>query len=70
SIRSWPSPENVNFDCPPANRLNELFRQHVKKAYRKTIDGERLFQKANPEIISDKCPHFKMLVDDLKTVGG
>lgn len=68
SVTPWANPEGVNFDKPPARHLDELFQRHLKKAYGKVKDGSKLFSKIDPEIVLRKCPHFKLLVDDLISV--
>lgn len=68
SVPPWPNPEKVNFDKPPAAHVNELFRRHLKMTYGKAVDGGRLFGKINPDIVMNKCPHFKLFIDDLMTV--
>jgi Domain of unknown function (DUF4276) len=59
------SPEEVNFDEPPAKLLKHLYRAKLGRPYRKVIDGANLFQSLNPDRAAEKCPYLKMLLDDL-----
>jgi hypothetical protein len=56
-------PELVNTKKPPAKLLNELYIRHCKRAYRKAIDGQKLFAKLNPEVAREKCPRLRELLD-------
>ena len=58
-------PETVNFDEPPAKLLERLFRQHLKRTYKKVVYGKQLFDKLNPATAYDKCPRLKELLDEL-----
>jgi hypothetical protein len=59
------NPETVNFDEPPAYLLNQLYKDAVKRTYKKRTYGEELFRKLDPQIVRDKCPYFRRLADDL-----
>lgn len=65
SIRIYPNPERVDNQKPPKRHLEELFRRHLKRAYRATEDGPRLFAMIDSTVVANKCPNFKMLRDDL-----
>jgi hypothetical protein len=60
-----PTPERVNFQFPPSHRLKDLYWQKLGKKYRKPIEGSRLFQKLDPEVASVRCPHLKLLLEDI-----
>ncbi len=61
------NPERINFEEPPAKFLMKLYRKHLRKNYKKTIMGNTLFNKLNPEKVTKKCPYFaKMLNEMLK----
>ncbi len=59
--------ESKNFQNPPAKRLNDLFRLHAGRSYRKIIDGTRLFAKMEFEPVYKSCQYFREFYDDLKT---
>ena len=64
-------PETVNFNEPPAKLLERLYREKLKRNYRKTIDGANLFANLAPDIALARCPHLaEMLEDTLKMVAG
>lgn len=63
----YPHPEQVNSTEPPAKLLNELYQKHLKRPYRKTVDGRSLFAKLNPATAYSKCPKLKMLLDEMLT---
>ena len=58
-------PESINFYKPPSKMLDELYRSHRHKCYKKTVDGPKLFQKLEPSIAYDKCPHLKAMLDTM-----
>ena len=62
----WPNPESVNFNIPPKRVLSDLWRtRHPrKKAYQGYLDGLRLFQSLDPELVYQTCPCFRAFVDD------
>lgn len=58
-------PEKVDFDKHPSSRINEVYQNRFKKNYKKTIDGPDLFQGLDPQVVYDKCPHFRQLMDTM-----
>lgn len=58
------SPEEINFDQPPAKLLASL----LKKKYKKTVRAKNIFSFVDPAIAYEKCPHLKCLLDDLLRV--
>lgn len=58
-------PESVNFDEPPAKLLERLYREKLRKNYKKIVDGTTLFQRLDPEAACARCPSLKALFDDL-----
>lgn len=58
-------PESVNFDEPPAKLLERLYREKLRKSYKKVIDGASLFQALAPDVAHEKCPHLKQLLDEM-----
>jgi hypothetical protein len=58
-------PETVNFDEPPGKLLTRLYREKLRKSYRKVIDGTNLFQSLSPDRAYEKCPALKALLDDM-----
>ncbi len=63
-------PESINFDEPPSRLLARLYRNRLKRSYRKVIDGAKLLQRISPEAVYKRCEHFRMLADDLLRLGG
>lgn len=61
-------PETVNFNDPPAAMLERLYKEKLKKPYKKTIDGVSLFEALAPETAYQKCPYLKRLLDDILAV--
>lgn len=64
-VGPWHRPETVNLSKPPSAVLAELYRLKGREAYIKSVNGPSLLSKASPKAILDKCPYFKMLIDDL-----
>lgn len=60
----------MNFDEPPAKLLERLYREKLRKSYKKVIDGANLFAALKPEIAYEKCPALKRLMDDMLQLAG
>ena len=58
-------PEMVNFNEPPAKLLERLYPLHVKRSYKKVVNGKKLFGKLDPGIAYNKCPNLKKLLDKM-----
>lgn len=59
------TPEIVNFNEPPAKLLERLYPLHVKRSYKKVVNGKELFDKLDPNIAYHKCPKLKELLDKM-----
>lgn len=66
--QSFAKPEDVDFDEPPAKLLKKLYAQARKGGYKKTVDGEQLFSKLDPEAVFDKCPYFRAMIEEMLTL--
>ncbi|MBI5556160.1 MAG: DUF4276 family protein [Deltaproteobacteria bacterium] len=58
-------PEAVNFNEPPAKLLERLYSLHMKRSYKKVVNGKELFGKLDPDIAYQKCPKLKELLDKM-----
>ncbi len=58
-------PEMVNFNEPPAKLLERLYPLHVRRSYKKVVNGKELFGKLDPSIAYNKCPSLKKLLDKM-----
>jgi hypothetical protein len=58
-------PEQVNFNDPPAIRLDSIYLAELNRGYVKTRDGANLFAQLDPEEAYVKCPHLKLMLDTL-----
>lgn len=58
-------PETVNFNEPPAKLLDRLYKQHIKRNYKKTVNGRELFSQLNPATAYEKCPHLREMLDKM-----
>jgi hypothetical protein len=58
-------PEGINFQNPPAALLQNLFSAHLDRDYAKVRDGIDLFGKLDPNVAYDRCPHLRLLLDDI-----
>jgi len=66
TLHGFNSPETVNDQKPPAERLKELFIRH-KRTYQKEVDGPAILRRTTPAVISDQCPNFQLFYKDLLT---
>lgn len=58
-------PETLNFDEPPAKLLERLYHLHVRRSYKKVVNGRELFGKLDAEAAYKKCPKLKELLDKM-----
>jgi hypothetical protein len=59
------APEDIDDDTPPAKLLNKLYQKTTGRNYKKITHGEDLFKKLDPNIVYEKCPYFKELLDKM-----
>ena len=64
-LRGIASPEKIDLETPPAKMLERLFLKHTKTSYRKVVDGEKLFDELDPEVAYQKCPHLRLMLDEM-----
>lgn len=66
---SFPNPESVNHERPPAKRLAELYRTGTKgRAYSKTRDAMAILRGQDLEISAARCPELRAFLDTILTV--
>lgn len=58
------APESVNFKQPPAKLLQLLYRT-TGREYKKVVDGSALLSKLDPNRAYERCPHLRMLPDEM-----
>lgn len=58
-------PETINFDEPPSRLLQRLYERRVKETYKKVAHGKDLFDRLNPSVAYNLCPHLKELLDEM-----
>jgi len=58
-------PEGINFQDPPGTLLRSLYSTHLDRNYGKVVDGTELFHKLDPNVAYDRCPHLRLLLDDI-----
>ena len=59
------TPEAVNFDLPPAKLLDKLYKEKLKRSYKKVTDGAELFAQLDPVTAYNRCPYLKLMLDDM-----
>jgi len=64
------APEEVDFEDPPSKRLSRWYRTLLGKSYKKVIDGYHLFSQLDPERAAERCPRFRLLLEDLLDLAG
>lgn len=57
--------ETVNFSEPPAKLLGRLYSKHIKRKYKKIVDGKELFAKLDPNTAYQKCSKLRELLDKM-----
>ncbi len=60
-------PEEIDLDEPPHKRLDRLYRQTQQRSYKKTVQARNLFPRLDPNMVYEKCPHFRQFMDELLT---
>ena len=68
-IRPDPQAESKNFQNPPSDRLNDLFRRIKSRRYEKIVDGTPLFKAMQFQPVYESCRYFREFYDDLRAVG-
>ncbi len=58
-------PESVNFQQPPSELLQKLFKEKLKQTYKKVTHGKNLFDKLDPSVAYNKCPNLLELLDEM-----
>jgi hypothetical protein len=58
-------PEGINFQNPPAVLLQNLYSEHLDRNYGKRVDGAKLFEGLDPNVACERCPHLKLLLEDV-----
>ena len=58
-------PEGVNLNDPPSKRIGTLYRQELRRNYRKIVDGKILFDRLDPKVVCACCPQFARMMDAL-----
>ncbi len=58
-------PEEVNFDEPPSYLLDRIFRQRLRRPYKKVVDGKNLFLDLAPEAARGRCPFLRQMLDEM-----
>lgn len=58
-------PEEVDFDEPPAKLLDRLYSQGGGRGYKKITMARNLFPKLDPNLVYQKCPNFKLMMDEM-----
>ena len=58
-------PESVNLHNPPAKVLDTLYESAFKRGYKKIVHGKALFDKLDPARAYERCPHLKLMLDDM-----
>jgi hypothetical protein len=59
------SPESINHRNTPSHIIARLYQAKLGKEYKKPTEGSKLFYKLDPDRASERCPHLKLLFDDM-----
>ncbi len=58
-------PESIDFDQPPADLLDRLYRRHTGRSYKKRTYGRNLLERLDPAVARQKCPHLAEMLDHM-----
>ena len=56
-------PEDQNQNRPPKKIVEELFRRHLKRAYRQISDSDAILRNADLREVAEQCPAFRAMID-------
>ncbi|AFZ23970.1 hypothetical protein Cylst_1698 [Cylindrospermum stagnale PCC 7417] len=59
------SPEQVNHDKPPANRIKEIFELGKKRSYNKIRDGNAILKNQDLMVSVNQCPELKAFINTI-----
>ncbi len=59
------TPEQVNFNTPPAKLLDSLYSRIQRNSYKKVVYGRQLFDKLDPNLAYQRCPALRNLLDEM-----
>jgi hypothetical protein len=59
-------PETIDFEEPPAQRLDGLWKRACGRGYKKTTQARNLFPHLAPALVYDKCPNFRQMMDEMR----
>ncbi|MCD6554826.1 MAG: DUF4276 family protein [Anaerolineae bacterium] len=58
-------PERIDFEEPPAQLLNRLWRRNRGRQYKKVTESRNRFPRLDPSLVYDRCPHFRQMMDEM-----
>lgn len=58
-------PEDIDFGKPPSVLLNLLYVKATGRRYKKVVNGKDLFDRLDPEVAYQKCPHLRQMLDEM-----
>ena len=56
-------PEDQNQNQPPKRIVEDLFRRHLKRAYRDIVDSTAILRNADLREVAEQCPAFRDMID-------
>jgi hypothetical protein len=60
-------PETIDFEESPAKRLDELWKRAYRgRGYKKVTQARNLFPRLDPDLVYEKCPNFKQMMDEMR----
>jgi len=58
-------PEEIDFDQPPSKLLGRIYRDKMRRTYKKITHGKELFDKLDPNTACGKCPRLRELLEEM-----
>lgn len=59
------APERVDFEDPPARRLDAIYQASLRRRYRKVAHGVSLFRKLDSQVACEKCPYLRRMLEEM-----
>ncbi len=63
-------PEEIDDKKPPSKILKDIAKEGSRRGYIKPVHGRKILANLNYELVMGKCPHFRELINEFRTITG